>query len=238
MPPARPIDPSLALQAELDRLQATTAASTDAEAKARLAAQDAEAARREAMSGLSAKEEERRFWEHYAAETEAGRRAAETALADAQAAARAPPPAALDRLAHAATAEAASIELDKASTRVLINEQLRLAGWAVDSATLRHAAGTRPQAGQAIPSPNGRAAAAPLISPCSSTVAQSAWSRPNARSATRCRSDLCSMVPFGNCTRMRSASNKVTIISARKASHAGRLARDCGKHGDRRSGPS
>jgi type I restriction enzyme R subunit len=40
--------------------------------------------------------------------------------------------------------------LDEATTRVLIDDQLRAAGWIVDSAVLRHSAGVLPQPGQAI----------------------------------------------------------------------------------------
>src|SRR5258705_303677 len=46
--------------------------------------------------------------------------------------------------------QAQQVELDEATTRILIDDQLRAAGWIVDSRSLRHAIGTRPQLGQAV----------------------------------------------------------------------------------------
>lgn len=43
-----------------------------------------------------------------------------------------------------------SLPLDEADTRVLIDRQLREAGWTVDSLALTHAAGTRPQKGKSM----------------------------------------------------------------------------------------
>src|SRR5690606_34945049 len=86
-------------------------------------------------------------WEQYAADTEAGLRQAEAALQESQKAAEAAPPGQLDLLARFATRQAEKVELDEATTRVLIDEQLRSAGWEVDSAVLRHASGARPQKG-------------------------------------------------------------------------------------------
>jgi type I restriction enzyme R subunit len=70
-------------------------------------------------------------------------------LRAAQAAAEAAPAQQLDLLAQLANRQAQQVELDEATTRVLIDDQLRAAGWTVDSRSLRHA-GTRPQPGQAI----------------------------------------------------------------------------------------
>ncbi|HSN99299.1 MAG TPA: type I restriction-modification system endonuclease, partial [Candidatus Nanopelagicales bacterium] len=78
--------------------------------------------------------------------------AAQQAQLDAQIAAlqaqvAAAPPAALQAtLQHAATA-AQAIELTEAATRRLIDDQLRLAGWEVDSELIRHARGARPAKG-------------------------------------------------------------------------------------------
>jgi type I restriction enzyme R subunit len=150
VPPVAPIDATAALTAELEELRARVKASADKEAKALLAYQEAEAARLKATETAEIHQREREFWEQYAAETEAGLRQTETALKAAQAAAQAAPAQQLDLLAQFANQQAEKVELDEATTRVLIDDQLRSAGWIVDSALLRHSAGVRPKPGQAI----------------------------------------------------------------------------------------
>lgn len=150
VPPAAPIDASAALAAELDALRSQIRASADEAAKIRLDLQEAEAARLAAIAGIEAQKQEREFWERYAAETEEGLRQTQAALKAAQAAAQAAPAPQLDQLARFASQQVDHVELDEASTRVLIDEQLRAVGWIVDTATLRHAAGVRPQPGQTI----------------------------------------------------------------------------------------
>jgi type I restriction enzyme R subunit len=117
---------------------------------ASLAVREAEEARLKALSEIEAHKQDKEFWESYAAETEAGLRKTEAALKAAQAAAEAAPPQQLDLLAQLANRQAQQVELDEATTRHLIDEQLRAAGWAVDTPMLRYAAGTRPQPGQRI----------------------------------------------------------------------------------------
>ena len=150
VPPAAPADATAPLIAELGELRSRVRASSDNEAKALLAYQEAEAARLQATSEAKALKEEREFWEKYAAETEAGLRNTEAALKAAQANAEATPPLQLDLLAQFANQQADKVELDEATTRILIDDQLRAAGWIVDSRELRYSAGTRPQPGQAI----------------------------------------------------------------------------------------
>jgi type I restriction enzyme R subunit len=139
VPPVPPPDATEELRAELDELRKIVAASADADAKARMLAQKADDTERE-----------RAFWEQYAAETEAALRSAEQALAETQAAAVAAPPQQLDLIAGLAARNAQAVELDEATTRVLIDEQLRAAGWEADTAVLRHASGARPQQGKAM----------------------------------------------------------------------------------------
>ena len=150
VPPTPPIAASEALRKEIEALRAAVRASSDSEAKALLQAQEADAARSAAVTQAAEREEERLFWESYAAETEAGRKEAEKALAAVQAEAKASSPAQLELLAQTATAQATKIELDEAATRVLIDDQLRAAGWIVDSAMLKHSVGARPQPGKAV----------------------------------------------------------------------------------------
>src|SRR6185312_4402 len=143
VPPRPPVDTTAALAAELEELRQQVRASSDEAAKALLAFRDAEEARLKALSEVEAHKQDKEFWESYAAETEAG-------LRKTQAAAEAAPPQQLDLLAQLANRQAQQVELDEATTRLLIDEQLRTAGWTVDTPTLRHAAGTRPQPGQTI----------------------------------------------------------------------------------------
>lgn len=150
VPPRPPEDRSAALSAEIEELRALVRASADAEAKARLAQQEAETARLQAQEAAEARERDRAFWEQYAAETEAGKREAEGQLKLLQERAAATPPAQLSFLAQFAGQQAQKVELDEATTRVLIDEQLRSAGWTVDSVRIRHAAGARPQPGQKV----------------------------------------------------------------------------------------
>ncbi len=150
VPPASPVDATIALVAELDQLRARVRASADSEAKTRLAHQEAVAARLKSIAEAEARETERQFWERYAAETETGLRETEAALRAAQASAVAAPAQQLDQLAQFATRQADKVDLDEPTTRVLIDSQLRSAGWIVDSVKLRHSAGVRPQPGQAI----------------------------------------------------------------------------------------
>lgn len=150
VPPVPRADVTAALQKEIETLRSAVAASADAEAKARLVAQDAEAARLELEGRISSEAGERAFWEKYAADTEAALRAAENSLAELQSAANAAPALQLDLLAKEAARSAEHIEIDEATTRVLIDEQLRAAGWRADSRALRHANGTRPGSSEAI----------------------------------------------------------------------------------------
>jgi type I restriction enzyme R subunit len=77
-------------------------------------------------------------------------RQTEAALRAAQAAGEVTPSLQLDLLTQLANKQAEKVELDEATTRILIDDQLRAAGWIVDSVNLRYSAGTRPQAAQAI----------------------------------------------------------------------------------------
>lgn len=150
VPPRPPVDASIEFRKELGELRAAVTTSRDAEAKARLVAMEAKAARVTALELAGQREEERAFWQDYAAETEAGQRAAKQALAAMQAAAEAAPSTSLDLLAAAAARAADDIVLDERATRVLIDDQLRLAGWDVDSVSMRYANGTRPEYGRAM----------------------------------------------------------------------------------------
>lgn len=137
VPPRPPIDATETLRAEIDELKKAVANGANAEAKARLLAQEA-----------AEKENERAFWERYATETEAALKSASKELAEIQARAARAAPQQLALLADLGASNAQRIELDEATTRVLIDEQLRAVGWEADTKVLRHAAGVRPQYGR------------------------------------------------------------------------------------------
>jgi type I restriction enzyme R subunit len=68
VPPLPPVDASDALRAELDQLRDVVKASSDAEAKARMAAQQADEERARLVAHAATEAEQRAFWEQYAAE--------------------------------------------------------------------------------------------------------------------------------------------------------------------------
>jgi type I restriction enzyme R subunit len=155
-PPPDPAQEDAALREALAALRAELAASK-IDAEAARAAAEAEANARLSKEQLAAQlEEERRIWEALAADAEARRSkeiealeakyAAE--LAALQAAAKAQAPAVIQAAVDVAAQAAQAIDLSEADTRLLIDQQLREAGWEVDSRALKHAHGTRPQKGK------------------------------------------------------------------------------------------
>ncbi|MFO1494774.1 MAG: type I restriction-modification system endonuclease [Lysobacterales bacterium] len=141
LPPAAPLDQSAELQAELENLRAELASFQAAHAQT---AQTLNQVQTQAAQA----EGERAFWESMAAEAEAAKAALEQRLQAAQAQASVATPQALAQLVSSANSAAAHIQLSEADTRKLIDEQLRAAGWTVDSATLSYGKGARPVKGQ------------------------------------------------------------------------------------------
>ncbi len=151
--PAPPIDPSDALRRQLDALQADlealkARAKVDAERAQletelrRLAEARAAAAEEEAAIALElATEVEHRFTDEsdrFQAELSAQADAAELADADTR-----------EAVVKRAIAATAKYDPSEDETRHLIDEQLRAAGWEVDSQELRHGKGARPVKGRA-----------------------------------------------------------------------------------------
>jgi type I restriction enzyme R subunit len=91
--------------------------------------------------------EERAVWEQLAAEAEEARAALAAQLLALQAASQTQPQTTADIVAQAEAA-ASEIDIDEASTRTLIDAQLRARGWEVDTPTMRYSAGTRPAKGR------------------------------------------------------------------------------------------
>jgi len=170
VPPEDPTKQTHAVQVELARLRSEAKkrkADLDAAAaeieKARLAA-EAEAKKRLDAEQLAANAaEEQALWEALAGE-QSEQSAAENAelrkvieayeaklaaeLAKAQAAAEAASADAVATLVSQAAKASDAIHLDEAATRKLIDEQLREAGWEVNSETLTFGSGVRPQKGK------------------------------------------------------------------------------------------
>jgi type I restriction enzyme R subunit len=145
IPPSSPADETKALAAELDRLRREVAeaklsldqarAAAEAEARLRLSVEDRakqDAEEREVWRGL-AEENERKLNEH---------------LARLQAEAEAKPAKQLELLTAQAQEAGEELDLSEADTRRIIDGQLRLAGWEVDSLELTFASGARPQKGR------------------------------------------------------------------------------------------
>lgn len=141
VPPKAPPDESEELRVELDRLT---------EALAEHQAAHAEVSHQLAVmeTKLAESQDEQSFWEEMATEAEEAKAALVQQLAEQQAAAASQPKSAVQALVAASTQAATDVQLDEAETRELIDEQLRQAGWEVDSENLRHSKGTRPVRGK------------------------------------------------------------------------------------------
>jgi type I restriction enzyme R subunit len=141
VPPAPPEEESAELLAELASLTQALAEfqATHKETAERLAG--AEAKLREAK-------DERVFWEQMATEAESAKVALAQKLAQEQLKGAAQSKPVVASLVTAAATAGSAVQLDEASTRKLIDQQLRDAGWTVDSVELRYANGTRPEKGK------------------------------------------------------------------------------------------
>ena len=159
LPPGDPASATKELHAELERLRKQLD-EVKLSADAHKAMAEAEALRRlDAEERAKRDAEERAVWEQLAAEAESKLTAT---LATATKKAEAQKPAQLQMLTEQLVEAGTAVNIDEADTRLLIDEQLRQAGWEVDSQTLRYEAGTRPVAGRNIaiaewPTKNGRA---------------------------------------------------------------------------------
>ncbi|MCA9675173.1 MAG: type I restriction-modification system endonuclease [Kofleriaceae bacterium] len=145
VPPPDPKAESVALATELDRLRKELAAQQTAAEAARAAAEVAAAARMSAEEQARRVAEERAVWEALASEAEREQARLAQELAALQSAAASAPAPTTAAIVQEAVAAAEDVVLDEAATRRLIDEQLRLAGWEVDSAELTYASGARPQ---------------------------------------------------------------------------------------------
>ncbi|MDI1313516.1 type I restriction-modification system endonuclease [Prosthecobacter sp.] len=141
IPPQPPADETDELRAELDSL-------TQALATYQSAHQEKEQLLASTEAQLKAAKTEQSFWEQMAAEVEAEKNALQARLASQQAETVTQPAAAVAALVSASNEAAKHVQLDEAATRKLIDSQLRLAGWEVDTENLRFSKGTRPKKGK------------------------------------------------------------------------------------------
>src|SRR5215510_8424118 len=138
IPPQSPPDESAELRAELTRLRQALEQDRAAHQETAQRLEAAEARLREAK-------DEQTFWEQMASEAEEAKTALEQRLAAQQAETAAQPRETVTAFVTAANTAAAAVHLDEGETRKLIDQQLRLAGWTADSATLVYAQGDRPE---------------------------------------------------------------------------------------------
>ena len=93
-------------------------------------------------------QDEKVLWEQLASEAEEEKNVLQGRLLALQSIAESKPIYDLENFKTTAHQAASSIKLDEAETRKLIDQQLRQAGWQVDSNNLRYGKGTRPEKGK------------------------------------------------------------------------------------------
>jgi type I restriction enzyme, R subunit len=155
IPPAPPKDESDDLRAELGRLTQALSefCAANLETSQRLAATEAK---------LKEAKDEQAFWEQMAIEAEQAKVSLEQRFVDQQVIITPPSRDTVSAFIAEANTAATAVQLDEAETRRIIDQQLRQAGWTVDSATLRYSEGTRPEKGKNLaiaewPTANGPA---------------------------------------------------------------------------------
>lgn len=141
IPPQPPENETQELKTELETLSSELAQYQAAhhEKSQQLDAMEAE---------LKAAKDEQTFWENLAAEVEAEKITLQQRLAAKQEESVAQTPKAVASMVTASAKAASHLHLDESETRLLIDDQLRQAGWLVDSENLRFSKGTRPQKGK------------------------------------------------------------------------------------------
>lgn len=141
IPPQPPADETEELRAELESL---SKALTEHQA-----AHDEKAQQLDLLGEqLKAAKNEQSFWEAMATEVEAEKSTLQKRLDEKQSAAATQPQKAVASMVKASADAASRVHLDEAETRLLIDEQLRQAGWLADSENLRYSKGTRPEKGK------------------------------------------------------------------------------------------
>jgi type I restriction enzyme R subunit len=144
VPPPDPTAATHALTEELARLRADLDQHRTTAERARAAADENERARLSAEERAHKEREERTVWEQLAAEAEQAKALLAKELQTLQAAAAQAPAQLTVEIAAKAEAAALDLDIDEASTRALIDEQLRARGWEADTQSIRYGLGSRP----------------------------------------------------------------------------------------------
>lgn len=149
-PPPEPVDAAASLREELEGLRTELAERRSRAEAAQEEAAAAARARESAEARALREADERQAWEQLAQEAEDAKLALARELAALQAAAQQTAPQVKAETLDRAEEAARAIVLDEASTRAIIDRQLRELGWTVDTRTLRYATGARPAKGKAM----------------------------------------------------------------------------------------
>jgi type I restriction enzyme R subunit len=136
------------LREELEHLRSEAEAQRTAAERALTKAEEEAQARQCAEARARQEGEDRAFFERFALEADADKARLAQELEALQTQSAAAPSSVAQEWHKAATKASEGITLDEASTRLLIDQQLRDAGWEVDSEVLRFAKGVRPQKGK------------------------------------------------------------------------------------------
>lgn len=147
VPPPDPVKATAETHAELERLRNALEEKRSEMERALHAAEEAARERLTAEERAQREADDRAFWEQLAVETEQAKNAVEAQLQVVQAAA-AQAPAQWTRAIVAKAARAAqNLDIDEATTRTIIDAQLRARGWEVDTQTIRYSEGAHPAKG-------------------------------------------------------------------------------------------
>lgn len=138
----------MALREEIAALGRRLAESEDVAAGAQREAEEHARARETLEQRLVREAEERAIWEKLAQDIENEKAEIAARLATLQAVAEHTPAAEILQLVQRAEVASSKIDLDEATTRALIDQQLRDAGWDADTKALRYSEGVRPSKGR------------------------------------------------------------------------------------------
>ena len=148
VPPPEPADATSSLKEEIAALQRKVAESMDAATTARLHAEEQARARESIEERLRREAEERATWEQLAQDSETARIEIAAKLAALQAEAEVAPKTESIELIELGEQAATKFDLDEASTRALIDQQLRDRQWQADTEAIRYSGGARPVKGR------------------------------------------------------------------------------------------
>lgn len=148
LPPQKPIDASVDLEAELTRLRTEVENARSESDALRQANAAAELARLTASQIAERERLDREAWEELAHEAEAAKADLAVQLQSALKASKSDDAPDREIVLELARDAADQINLDESDTRALIDQQMRDAGWEADTKELRYAKGARPIKGR------------------------------------------------------------------------------------------